>query len=513
MNSRYYSPALALLAVLLLSLGMPLVPGAIHEARAQEEKKKPDFSKFQTRRTPTLSNKVYEKLAKAQLAIEEEDDTEAAMDILDGMLRDDERGRTELNAYERANIWNTYGYIYYNQERYRDATRAYQNVIEEPEGIPLALYRNTLYVLAQLEFVRENYRAAIRRLEDWFEVAENPGPQPWFLLAQAYFQVNNPRRALELAEEAWDLAEEREVAMRESWYLLLRALYYERKNYSKVLEVMIPLVTNWPKKEYWTQLSGIYGELDQEQRQMLSMETAYLQDILDKEKELVNVAYLLLSKEMPYKAAQVLEAGFAAEIIERTSKNLDLLGTAWRSAQETEKALPVMEEAASLSDEGRIYARLAQIYLDNYQYQNAVRAARSALQKNAKLLAEAAAKAKAEGKEEKPQESLPAEEIAASEEESVDEERERRRNTPKPDGAIRRPDILNTVLGISLFNLGEYEDAKQTFNQAKEISEDDSTANLADQWLVYIIREVRRQRLLAADSEFGSAELRQLLLQ
>ncbi len=519
MNNRCRPAGPVLLAALLLFFGMPLLPGAMSDTQAQKEEKKPDFSKFRTRRTPTLSNRIYEKLADAQEAIEEEEDTDAALDILDRLLRDADRGRLELNPYERANIWNTYGFIYYNQERYRDAIRAYQNVVEDPEGIPLALYRNTLYVLAQLQFVRENYRAAIRQLEDWFEVAENPGPQPWFLLAQAYFQLGNPRRALELAEDAWDLADRRDVAMRESWYLLLRALYYERKDFRKTLQVMIPLVTNWPKKEYWAQLSGIYGELEQDQKQMLSMETAYLQDILDKEKELLNVAYLLLSEEMPYKAAQVLEASFSEGLIEETSKNLDLLGTAWRSAQEIEKALPVMEKAAKLSDEGRIYARLAQIYLDSYQYENAVRAAQSALEKNARLLADAAAKEKAnseneeaENKEEEKTEK-PAETAANEEEESVESERERRRNTPKPEGAVRRPDILHTVLGISFFNLGKFEEAKKAFSQVKEIVEDDSTANLADQWLVFIIKEVRRQKLLASDSEYDSSQLRQLLLQ
>ena len=501
MNSRRLMPWL--LATLLLPLCLPVLPGPSFELQAQEEEKKPDFSKFRTRRTPTLSNKIYEKLAGIQEKIEEEKDFEGGIRILEGMLRDIDRGRTEVNPYEMANIWNTYGYIYYNQERYEDAIDAYNRVIENPEGIPLALYRNTLYILAQLQFVLEDYRAAIRQLEDWFDVAENPGPQPWFLLAQAHFQVGNSRRALQLAERAWDLAQERETGMRESWYLLLRALYYERKNFRKTLEVMLELVQNWPKKEYWTQLSGIYGELEQEERQMLAMETAYLQDILDREKELVNTAYLMLAREMPYKAAQVLEEGIDNGFIEETSKNLDLLGSAWRSAQEMEKALPAMEKAAQLSEEGRIYARLAQIYLDNYRYENAVRAAEAALKKDARLLAEKA-------KEETAEETAPAQ--TDNNAQPVDE-REARRKIKKPEGAVRRPDILHTVLGIAQFNLGRFDNAKQSFLRASDISEEDATANLADQWLVFITREVRRRALLALDDEYDSGQLRQLLLQ
>ncbi len=69
------------------------------------------------------------------------------------------------------------------------------------------------------------------------------------------------------------------------------------------------MIKHYPKKDYWVQLSAMYGELKDQQQQLAAMETAYVQDMLTEEKELVNLAYLFLANEVPYKAAKVLDQG------------------------------------------------------------------------------------------------------------------------------------------------------------------------------------------------------------
>ena len=79
--------------------------GLYPEAKAQKEETKKD--QRPTRRTPALRNKVYEKLAEAQVAAEEKDYITAKV-VLDGMLAED--GKKALNSYELANVYNLYAF-------------------------------------------------------------------------------------------------------------------------------------------------------------------------------------------------------------------------------------------------------------------------------------------------------------------------------------------------------------------------------------------------------------------
>jgi len=264
------------------------------------------------------------------------------------------------------------------------------------------------------------------------------------LLAQAYFQKRELGNAMRAAERGLALAEESGQELRESWYILLRALYYENKEHQKVVEVLRQLAGRWPKKTYWVQLGGMYGQLENQENHAISMESAYTWDMLEKESEWVNLAYLLLSHDAPYKAAKVLERGMEEEVVERNGKHLELLGSAWRSAREMEKALPVLEDAAALSEQGEIYAQLASIYFDLYRYQDAVRTADKGLEK----------------------------------------------------GNLKRPDTLQIIRGMSLFNLDRTNDAQLAFEAA---AEDERSEKLANQWQLYMKKELRRRELLRRD--------------
>ncbi|MEM8768710.1 MAG: hypothetical protein AAGE43_14780, partial [Pseudomonadota bacterium] len=94
-----------------------------------------------------------------------------------------------------------------------------------------------------------------------------------------------------------------------------------------------------------------------------------------------NFAGLLMQEQVPYRAAMVLETGFDEEVIERSSKNLQGLGQAWQLAQEPNKAIPIFEEAGNKSEDGRIYERLAQLYLDVDKFQECIAASNNALNK------------------------------------------------------------------------------------------------------------------------------------
>ena len=85
---------MAMFATVLIDRASPL-SSLISQAVAQDEKKE----QRETRRTPALRNKVYERLAEAQVLAEEKNYA-GAKEILDDMIS--EEGKRALNSYELA---------------------------------------------------------------------------------------------------------------------------------------------------------------------------------------------------------------------------------------------------------------------------------------------------------------------------------------------------------------------------------------------------------------------------
>ena len=407
---------------------------ALSSALAQEQTK----DTRETRRTPALRNKVYEKLAEAQAAAEAQDFNEAQK-ILDGMIA--AGGKKELNSYELANVYNLYAFIHYSREDYRNALKAYENVVSQPD-IPLAMEINTRFTIAQLYFVQEDWNRGIDALLKWFDMTETPNANAYVLLAQGYYQLKDYDKALFNVEKAISMFNEKGKVPKEQWYNLARFLYFEKGNINKTVDVLEILLTHYPKKQYWVQLSHMYGEQKKETDQLSAMETAYVQGMLDKGTEQVTMAYLYLNADVPYKAAKVMDKGLKDGSIEDKSKNWEVAGSAWRQAREVDKAIPAMEKAAAKSDTGELYARLGNIYLDGDQNSKAATAINKGLSR----------------------------------------------------GGVKRPDNARLVLGMAYFNMKEYSKAREAFKAA---ARDKRSAKYADQWIKYMDSELERQRSLA----------------
>ena len=419
---------LSLVSVVLM-LGLSATP-----AFSQQQSGESEESQQETRRTGSISEKVYRKLAEAQ-ELADAENYAAARAILDEI-----KANPKLSPYETAQLYNFYGFVYYAQDRYQDSIRAYETVIRQPD-IPPGLRDQTLYTLAQLHFTTENWPKAIELVKQWMASAENPGPEPYILLGSAYYQTENYQGMIEPIEKAMDIARARDIDVKEQWWLLLRVAYYELDDYKKVKDILEVLVVNWPKKEYWTQLSAMYGELDNERGQLAAYRAAYDQDLLIRSNELVQLSQLLLQADVPYKAARVLEKGLDEGVVEKTSDNYRLLAQSWQLAAEDKKAIPALKTAAGLSSDGDLDHRLAQSYLNLSEYEQCIEAARDALRK----------------------------------------------------GGLRRVDSANIVLGMCLFELDRYEDAKKAFRAA---AKDDRSKTTANQWLQFINSEQERERQL-----------------
>ena len=403
-------------------------------AYAQDEQ--PAKKEKKTKRTQAMNNKTYEKLQLAQEAVEAKD-IPAAIEILDELKNNTRR---PPNDAERANILNMYAFIYYSKEDYNNALQSYKQIITLPLA-PEGTIVQARYSVAQLYFVMEKYREGIDALLEWFKVTENPTASAYVMLAQGYYQQKENDNALKNIEVAISMYKEKAKVPKEQWYGLQYFLYYEKKNIKKAVEILGEMLLHYPKKQYWMQLSGMYADLGDEMKQTSALEAAYLQGLLAKEKELVNMASLYLMSDVPYKAAKVLDKGIKAKVIEPTSKNLDLLGMSWRQAQEIKKAIPEMAKAAEKSDTGDLWARLCNVYLDNDQFKKAVEACDKGLKK----------------------------------------------------GGVKRVDQAHLVKGMAHYELKQYKSARTEFLEA---GKDERTKKIANQWSTFMAKELERQKSL-----------------
>lgn len=419
-------PAFALALAVMFAVPVIVDVAGAQESEAPERK---------TRKTPAMREKTYKQLSEAQVAAEAEN-YQAALNILNSLSRDD-----SLNSYEKAQMYNFYAFIYYSQDRYRDAIRAYENVLAQPE-LPEALENGTIYSLAQLYFQSEDYRKSIQLMERWFRIAKNPGPEPYVIVAQAYYQLKDYRNALPNIETAMRIARQQGKRVKENWLLLQRLFYYELNDYAKSEEVLKELIRLYPKKIYYTQLSATYHELNDDKKQLAALELAHMQGMLTQGRELLNLAQLYVANGVPYKGAKILQEGIDNNVIEARESNLRLLSQSWFMAGEFEEAIPPLRRAAQISDDGDLYVRLAQSYLNLERHAEAVEALRAGLQK----------------------------------------------------GGVRRPGDAQVMLGMSLYELDRLEQARSAFTVAANYDANERTAR---QWINHIGKEAERRAELA----------------
>lgn len=401
-------------------------------AFAQEQEG--ESSKPKTRVTQAMSNKVYEKVQAAQKAAEDKNIKEA-IKILDEL-----KNSKRLNDAELATVMNIYGFIYFQEENYAKAQESYAQILKLPKASAGTVLQ-ARYSLAQAYFIDEKYAEGVATLKEWFKESETRPASAYVLMAQGMHQLKDYDGALENINIAIQDYKDKAKTPPENWYGLQSFLYYEKGNYKKVVEILQEMLKYYPSKKYWIQLSAMYAELKSEQKQLAALDTAYVQNMLDREQELVNVASLFLTNDAPYKAAKVLDKAIKEKKVEATSKNLDLLGIAWRSAQELDKAIPVMEQAAAKSDKGDLWAQLCGVYLDNDQYKKAVESCAKGINK----------------------------------------------------GSLKREDTAYLRKGMGHFYLEQYDEARKAFKQA---AKDKRSKKFADDWIKYMDSELERLRSL-----------------
>jgi len=419
--------------------------GAVYAAQSDE---KDGRDKQKTKQAQAVSKEVYDRIQKAQEAIDA-DDPQSALKILNAV-----KGKKGLTEYELQNVLNYIGFVYYNMDAIAEAMAVYQEMLRIP-SIEDQIKKQTLYTLAQLSTMEEQYAKALGLLDQWFVLETNPAPEPYILYAQNLYQINRFADMIRPIEAAMAVAVKRSLTVKEDWYVLLNFAYFQQENYEKVRDIQKILLVNWPKKRYWFSLAGAYTELGEEQNLVGAYDAAMTQGMLEKESELVTMAQLYLQNEVPYKAAVLLDKEMADGRVTKNAKNYRLLSQAWTLAAEDEKAIPALQQAARLSDEGELNLRLGNAYLNLGQYGECVAAITDGIKK----------------------------------------------------GGIKSPDNAQISLGMCLYNQKKYRAAITAFREAGKTRR---SRNISRQWINVIDSDIARNEQIRLAEAAAQAQQREL---
>ena len=292
-----------------------------------------------------------------------------AVPVLDAM----QRAKDKLQSQDLAAMWNFYGYVYAILERFEDARNAYESLLNEDE-VAENLRLQALFSSGQLSMLLEEFERGVKRLEEWFNFSVELGkpvrPGDHFLLAQGYYSLKRYKDVVKRINLTLERAEETGVPVKERWLRLLAATYFAQEDFGKARDPLELLVLLFPKREYWLQLQGTYGELEMRENQLAILDLAWRQGLLEKETEYISLSQHLQVAKDPYEAAVVLAEGMEKRlqdedgedegpIVEADYDNLKMLGNYWYQAKETEKALAVFRTAAELGETGEMQYRIA----------------------------------------------------------------------------------------------------------------------------------------------------------
>jgi len=331
-----------------------------------------------------------------------------------------------LSPYERGTVERILFSIAYSQERFDQARQHLQNAINSG-GLNQQQIDEARYQSAQLFMQEEKWREGAAALEEWFQTAQNPNSAAYYLLAVAYYQLEDFQRALPPAQKAVELMDKSKP--NESWLSMLSALYLQREEYREAIPVLQQLIVAAPsKKTYWMQLSSVYGQMEDYANALAVMQLAYSAGLVTEDAEVRRLADLLLFNEVPYRGAQVLEAAIEKRIVTLDEKLYEKLANCWIAAQEFDKSLAPLQRAAELAPNGDTFIRLGEVQVQREDWDAAIAAVQRGVDK----------------------------------------------------GQLRDPGNAQLMLGIAHYNQKRYSDAVPYFNRARQ---SDKHRQIADSYL------------------------------
>ena len=335
------------------------------------------------------------------------------------------------DSYERALINQLYGQFYALQRDYKNAIPWFEKAVAKGR-LPFAADLQVSYSLAQCYFQTGRYKDVISTLENYRDKAskrgQNMAPIQLMLLGIAYYQEQDTLNAyLNIAE-----ANATATKLNEEWLQYEFALAVKLEKYDDAVRVgQFLIFVNPEKKSYWKQLSGVYYGSESEELSLAGLELAYENEVLDKEKDYIDLARYFMYKELPIKAVDVLNNGISIEKVKKTRKNYEFLADAYFLSKEKVQGIDALIKAESIESDANLSYKIARFAFENEDWSKSINYFKQA----------------------------------------------------KDQGYDKYPGRLELLLGISYFEISQYQQALVYLNESMEI---DQSTSAAEGWINYI---------------------------
>ena len=281
-----------------------------------------------------------------------------------------------LSPYECSRVQQLYAAIYNAQEKFTDARGALNKAVT-CGGLNEVELDQVTFNIAQLFLAQEMWKEGAAALEGWIAKTPKPNSNAFYLLAVAYYQQGDEKRALPPAERAVAMAEKPQP----SWLQLVLALYLKNEQYAKAEPLVRKLVAAEPgNKSHWVQLSAVLGAQEKYDDALVALQLAYHLGLLKDDGELRRLADLMAFNSIPYRCATMLTKEAAAKRVNNDAALQEKIANCWVAAREWDKAVGPLNSAAQMKRSGDLYVRLGEVQVQREDWKGAIEPLRKALE-------------------------------------------------------------------------------------------------------------------------------------
>lgn len=237
------------------------------------------------------------------------------------------------------------------------------------EALPPEQISNTYLNVIQLSMELEDNTQALVYLDKLIAISTPPKAQYFIYKANIYLSQKEYAKTVRMIDKAISI----DKKAKKNWLKIKFYAFYMQKKYPDAIVVMKKLIAYEPdNKEYWLQLSSLYSLTDNYTNALATLDISRIAKLDLKESEWRRLIGWLRYSNIPYKAATIMKEQMDANNIQMNEKNFNLLGDLYYEAKEYDEAIKSYTNAATLHNNTKIYFKIAQISMQQYNYKEVV---------------------------------------------------------------------------------------------------------------------------------------------
>jgi tetratricopeptide (TPR) repeat protein len=227
--------------------------------------------------------------------------------------------------------------------------------------------REMLRELAQVYLLKKDYTAAAGTLQQVLAIDLVPDIADFLLLARAqhhlgkYVDVVATLDGIQKAGLTMDTPQMQQAL----------ALYYHAGAFAQCEVLLRRLLEVQPDDpQNWHLLASVYLQQNKKKQALDQLTLARDKLVPFAERDILLLASLQSANNNPYGAAEVLEEALSSQQVPPSAATYRRLFEFWLQAREQEKARKALQQAAKLSDDIELYLYLAQLQMEEQDFDN-----------------------------------------------------------------------------------------------------------------------------------------------